>query len=117
MKNINVTVWNENRHEKQSEEVRELYPKGIHGAIADFLMKNVDIETTTATLDEPEHGLTEDVLNTTDVLIWWGHVAHDEVDDLIVDRIYGRVLEAWDLYFPLRHFSKIFKNSWVLHAT
>ncbi len=111
MKNINVTVWNENRHEKQSEEVRELYPKGIHGAIADFLMKNVDIETTTATLDEPEHGLTEDVLNTTDVLIWWGHVAHDEVDDLIVDRIYGRVLEGMGLIvLHSGHFSKIFKK-------
>ena len=44
-------------------------------------------EVRTATLDEPEHGLTDAVLAETDVLTWWGHVAHDEVDDAVVDRV------------------------------
>ena len=53
--------------------------------------------TRTATLDEPEHGLTEEVLDGTDVLVWWGHLAHDEVEDRIVDRLQQRVLEGMGL--------------------
>ena len=73
-----VTVWNEYRHEQTDAKVREVYPEGIHGQLASFL-KEAGMDVKTATLDEPEHGLTEEVLNDTDVLIWWGHVAHQEV--------------------------------------
>lgn len=85
---MNITVWNEYRHEKESEKVRLHYPEGIHKVIADFLEGDV----TTATLDMPEHGLTEEVLNRTDVLIWWGHKAHDEVSDEIVEKVHQRIL-------------------------
>lgn len=68
---LNVTVWNENRHEQKNPKVREVYPEGIHGAIASFLGE-ASFNVKTATLDENEHGLTDDVLNGTDVLIWWG---------------------------------------------
>ncbi|HRX42237.1 MAG TPA: trehalose utilization protein ThuA, partial [Clostridia bacterium] len=88
---IKVTIWNEYRHEKKSEVVRNLYPNGIHGAIADALAVDGDFMIRTATLDEPEHGLPEDVLNDTDVLVWWGHMAHGEVDDALVERIAVRV--------------------------
>ncbi|MEL7432784.1 MAG: trehalose utilization protein ThuA, partial [Chloroflexota bacterium] len=71
---MRVTVWNEFRHEKESDEVKAVYPNGIHKAIADFLTK-AGVDTKTATLDEPEHGLTDAVLDETDVLIWWGHKA------------------------------------------
>jgi trehalose utilization protein len=96
MSNIRVTVWNEARHEKSDEAVRAVYPQGIHGAIAGFLGK-AGFETRTATLDEPEHGLTEEVLAQTDVLTWWGHRAHHDVKDEIVDRVVKRVLQGMGL--------------------
>lgn len=109
-KMVKVTVWNENRHEQQNENVRSLYPQGIHGQIATFLEK-YGFEVSTATLDEPEHGLSEDVLSNTDVLIWWGHLAHDEVSDEVVNRVYQHVLNGMGLIvLHSGHFSKIFKK-------
>ncbi|MBN2628326.1 MAG: ThuA domain-containing protein [Spirochaetales bacterium] len=108
---INVTVWNEYRHEKEHEEVRKLYPHGIHRVIADYLNSQEGIKADTATLDEPEHGLTEEVLSRTDVLIWWGHMAHDQVEDAVVDRVQKRVLEGMGLIvLHSGHFSKIFRR-------
>jgi trehalose utilization protein len=105
-----VTVWNEFRHEKTHEEVIRVYPKGIHEAIASHL-RNEGMQVRTATLDEPEHGLTADVLAGTDVLIWWGHMAHGEVKDEIVDRVQKRVLSGMGLIaLHSAHYSKIFKR-------
>ncbi|UCH33021.1 MAG: ThuA domain-containing protein [Armatimonadota bacterium] len=106
---IRVTVWNEYRHEKRNEQIAKLYPKGMHGAIAEHLSKQPGIEVRTATLDEPEHGLTEQVLAETDVLTWWGHTAHGEVKDDIVARVRERVLDGMGLIvLHSGHFSKIF---------
>ncbi|WMT39365.1 ThuA domain-containing protein [Paenibacillus sp. D2_2] len=103
-----VTVWNEYRHEQTDAKVREVYPEGIHGQLASFL-KEADMEVKTATLDEPEHGLTEEVLKDTDVLIWWGHVAHNEVSDEIVERVHRHVLRGMGLVvLHSAHMSKIF---------
>lgn len=108
---IKVTVWNEGIHEKTHEAVRNIYPHGIHGAIAQHLSKQPDLETRTATLDEPEHGLTENVLAQTDVLTWWGHIAHDKVEDKVVARVQKRVLEGMGLIvLHSGHFSKIFRT-------
>ena len=110
MGSLNVTVWNEFRHEKQHDEVAKVYPDGIHQVIADALSTH-GFNVKTATLDEPEHGLSEDVLNKTDVLIWWGHMAHQEVQDNIVDRVQQRVLEGMGLIvLHSGHFSKIFRK-------
>ncbi|WP_223701389.1 ThuA domain-containing protein [Sutcliffiella deserti] len=107
---IKVTVWNENRHEQTNEKVREVYPEGIHGAVSSFLKEN-GFDAGTATLDEAEHGLTKEVLDNTDVLVWWGHVAHDEVSDEIVNRVKNRVLDGMGLIvLHSGHFSKIFKT-------
>ena len=107
---IQVTVWNEFRHEKTDETVQAIYPNGIHEQIASFLGED-QFEVRTATLDEEEHGLTEEVLNETDVLIWWGHMAHDEVADEIVERVQTRVLQGMGLIvLHSGHFSKIFKK-------
>lgn len=107
---INVTVWNENYHEKTNETVKKIYPQGIHNAIAEFLGKNADIAVRTATLDQPEHGLTQKVVDSTDVLIWWGHCKHADVSDEIVKRVHKRVLEGMGLIvLHSGHFSKIFK--------
>jgi len=92
-----VTVWNEGRHEKKNEKVRQIYPNGIHNALADALRSKGLSEVRTATLDEPEHGLTEEVLANTDVLLWWGHMAHEDVSDEIVERVYQRVLQGMGL--------------------
>jgi len=107
---IRVTVWNEYRHEKRNEKIAAIYPKGMHGAIADHLAQQPGFEVRTATLDEPEHGLTEDALAQTDVLTWWGHTAHGEVQDEIVARVQARVLDGMGLVvLHSGHFSKIFR--------
>ncbi|MFS0614420.1 ThuA domain-containing protein [Lederbergia ruris] len=109
--NIRVTVWNEYRHEIHNEGVKEIYPEGIHQCIADFIGTDKDIEVVTATLDQEEHGLTNEVLNNTDVLIWWGHLAHEEVADEVVQRIYDRVLDGMGLIaLHSAHYSKIFRK-------
>lgn len=109
MSSIRVTIWNEFRHEKSDPKVSELYPRGIHGAIAEFLAAQ-GFETRTATLDEPEHGLTQDVLDNTDVLMWWGHMAHGEVSDQVVERVRERVFAGMGLIvLHSGHFSKIFR--------
>ena len=91
---IRVTVWNEYEHERNEERVAKVYPKGIHGAIADFLGTEEDIEVRTATLDQPENGLTQEVLDNTDVLVWWGHMAHHKVLDEVAMRVKNRVLDG-----------------------
>lgn len=109
-----VTIWNENVHEQKNELVGKLYPDGIHGAIETGLRKldsGDSLSLRTATLEMPEHGLTEEVLAATDVLIWWGHRAHNEVEDAIVDRVQEQVLEGMGLIvLHSGHFSKIFRR-------
>lgn len=110
---VRITVWNEFRHEKDAKhKAREIYPEGIHKVLADFLSKQPGFTLRTATLDEPEHGLTQDVLNQTDVLTWWGHCAHREVSDEIVERVHKRVvLDGMGLVvLHSGHFSKIFQK-------
>jgi trehalose utilization protein len=110
MGQIKVTVWNEYLHEIESKEVAAVYPEGIHSCIAKFL-KEAGMDVKTATLSMPEHGLTEEVLKSTDVLIWWGHMAHDKVEDAIVEKVYQRVLEGMGLIvLHSGHASKIFSK-------
>ena len=108
---LRVTVWNENRHERADPAVAAIYPEGIHGTIASFLAREPAWEIRTATLDEPEHGLTTAVLAATDVLVWWGHRAHAEVADEIVERVRTRVEEGMGLVvLHSGHYSKIFQR-------
>ncbi|MCE9590589.1 MAG: ThuA domain-containing protein [Planctomycetes bacterium] len=112
-KPIRVTVWGEFVHEKTSDAVRAIYPKGMHTTIADSIRASLggDVQVRTATLEEPEHGLTDAVLAQTDVLTWWGHCAHDKVEHAIVDRVHKRVLEGMGiLVLHSGHYSKIFKK-------
>ncbi len=107
---LRITVWNEYRHEKQHPEVARLYPDGIHEALAAPLRARGH-SVRTATLDEPEHGLADAVLAETDVLLWWGHTAHGEVQDVIVERVYRRVLEGMGLIvLHSGHYAKIFRK-------
>lgn len=109
---VNVTVWGENVHEQREEDVRARYPDGMHGAIAAGLsaLLGDGFRVRTATLQEPSHGLTDEVLSGTDVLTWWGHIAHDEVSDAVVARVHERVLAGMGLLvLHSGHYSKIFR--------
>ena len=110
MKPIRVTIWNEYVQEKTTPKVANIYPKGIHHAISEGIQQHGFL-IRTATLDQPEQGLTEKVLDDTDVLIWWGHLAHEKVKDEIVDRVYKKVLQGMGLIvLHSGHLSKIFKK-------
>ena len=108
---VNLVIWNEFVHEQEDEHVKSIYPNGIHNCIKDFLSEDKNLNIKTATLEEKEHGLSEELLEKTDVLIWWGHKAHKLVEDRIVDRIQQRVLEGMGLLvLHSGHHSKIFKR-------
>jgi trehalose utilization protein len=107
---LRVTIWNEGVHERTKPELAGTYPDGIHGAIADGLrvmLGGADIRT--ATLDQPDQGLPAEVLDQTDVLLWWGHMAHDEVDDALVERVVARVHGGMGLLvLHSGHYSKVY---------
>jgi trehalose utilization protein len=111
---IRVTVWNENIHERRvGSHPAELYPAGIHGAIADGLRELLgsSVEVRTATMEQPEHGLPQEVVDTTDVLLWWGHEDHPGVADEVVDRVHDAVLGGMGLLvLHSGHYSKIFRR-------
>jgi trehalose utilization protein len=108
---IRATVWGENVHERTNPAVGAIYPKGMHEQIASILGAEGDITTTTATLQQPEHGLTEARLAETDVLLWWGHKVHEQVDDAVVERVAKHVWQGMGLIvLHSGHFSKIFRR-------
>ena len=107
---MKVVVWNENAHEKEDPRLTEIYPGGLHGYIASFL-KSDDVEVSTATLDDPDCGLTDEVLKETDVLIWWGHAVHDKVPDEVVERVHRYIMSGMGLIvLHSGHYSKIFQK-------
>ncbi|HYH37344.1 MAG TPA: ThuA domain-containing protein [Azospirillum sp.] len=107
---VRVLVWNEFIHERRNEAVARLYPQGIHGTLAAALRAHGLDRVETATLDDPEHGLGEERLDATDVLVWWGHKGHAAVSDTAVERVCKRVTEGGMGFVPLHsaHFSKPF---------
>ena len=109
---LNVTVWNEGVHEHTKPEMAAIYPHGMHGAIAEGLTAAMpDAVVRTATLDESDQGLPDEVLGATDVLLWWGHMAHDQVDDALVERVIARVHGGMGLLvLHSGHYSKVFRR-------
>lgn len=93
---ISVTVWNEHVHETTQPEIAAIYPDGIHGTIGAGLNRLLgdQVRVRFATLADPDHGLAEDVLESTDVLVWWSHIAQEEVHDDVVARVHDRVLRG-----------------------
>ncbi len=111
MSTIRVTIWNEFVHERENEAVAQLYPRGIHQALAHAMSSQEDLKVRTATLDQPDQGLPPAVLDATDVLLWWGHAAHDAVSDELVTRVQQRVLAGMGLIvLHSGHWSKVFKR-------
>lgn len=114
MKKISVVIWNEFVHEREEgtvgDIIRRHYPEGIHRHLASFLAEE-DLEITPVSLDMPGQGLPDELLNGTDVLLWWGHCAHGAVDDALVERIHKRVLAGMGLVvLHSGHLSKIFRS-------
>ncbi|HEV2036157.1 MAG TPA: ThuA domain-containing protein [Candidatus Dormibacteraeota bacterium] len=110
---LRVTIWNEHVHERREPSVKRIYPEGMHRPIADGLRRELgeNVSIRIATLEEPDHGLTAEVLAETDVLTWWGHAAHDQVADEVVDRVQARVLKGMGIVvLHSGHASKIFKR-------
>ena len=107
---MKITVWNEFAHEKSDPAVKAIYPDGIHAVVASFL-RDAGYEVRTATLDDPECGLTDEVLDDTDVLFWWGHMRHGDVPDSVVNRVYKHVIGGMGLVvLHSGHASKIFQK-------
>jgi trehalose utilization protein len=108
---VRAVVWGENVHERENKVVAGVYPDGMHNAIAAGLNADPGIRATTATLQDPEHGLPEDRLAQTDVLLWWGHAAHGAVDDAVVERVVEHVWSGMGLIcLHSSHFAKVFRR-------
>lgn len=108
---IKVTVWNEFEHEKKISLVASIYPDGIHNAIKEFLDVYDDIEVKTTTLDQDNCGISQQLLDDTDVLIWWGHCAHDKVSDQAAELVQKAVLSGMGfIALHSAHFSKPFRR-------
>ena len=110
---IRVTVWNEYRHEREEGAAKAVHPNGLHETVAEIVRELGEdrVQVRTAWLDQPENGLTDEVLENTDVLIWWGHMAHYLVEDAVVEKVYARVLQGMGLIaLHSAHYSKIFQK-------
>lgn len=110
---IRVTVWSEYRHERKDGPAKDTYPQGLHTVLAQALEEDSEkrFEVSTAVLDDPDQGLPEEKLNQTDVLLWWGHIAHAEVEDALVERIAQRVRDGMGLIvLHSGHYSKVFRR-------
>jgi trehalose utilization protein len=116
---LKVTIWNEYLHELEHEVVGRIYPEGIHGALEGAVLeRHPDALVRTATLRQPDHGLSDELLTDTDVLFWWGHKAHAEVSDAWVAKVHEAVLQGMGLVvLHSGHFSKPFKRVLGSHAS
>lgn len=110
-KKLNVVIWNEYRHEKLDKNCAAIYPEGIHGCIKNFLKDDENLDITLAALDDPDQGISDELLEKTDILFWWGHMAHGEVNDALVEKIRQRVYAGKMGLVVLHsgHHSKVFK--------
>lgn len=115
MRKIKVTIWNEHLHETRIPEQMTQYPEGIHGAIAAAFADDDRFEVRTALMEEEDQGLSDALLDDTDVLIWWGHMAHQQVSDRLADKVAARVLEGMG-FIPL-HASRKSKPMMKLMGT
>ncbi len=122
---LRVTVWHEYRHDNPKSKhpnatCIKLYPDGMHAAMKSAIEEHLNdaafahfrgVQVTTATLDQsPDHGLTDELLAQTDVLTWWGHCAHGDVQDAWAAKVAQRVREGMGLVvLHSGHYAKPFK--------
>lgn len=119
---IKVTIWNEYVQEQldykrfsfqsgwqcspadwehiaeNARRIRSIHPGGIHETLKALVQEDGDIQVRhIATLEMEQCGLTEEVLDDTDVLIWWSHIAQGEVPDEIAARVQSHVQRGMGL--------------------
>lgn len=110
-KPLRVTVWNEFVHERELPEIRAVYPEGIHGCLRSFLEKEQDITVKCVTLDMPNQGITQELLDNTDVLIWWSHARQEDITDETVRLVRNAVHSGMGLVaLHSAHFSRIMRD-------
>lgn len=110
-KPLRVTVWNEFVHERELPEIRAVYPEGIHGCLRNFLEKEQDITVKCVTLDMPNQGITQELLDNTDVLIWWSHARQEDITDETVRLVRNAVHSGMGLVaLHSAHFSRIMRD-------
>lgn len=88
-----VVFWYEAK-DREPEAVLKAYPKGMAAAVESIFAGRGDIAVRSAGLSDPACGLPDELLDKTDVLIWWGHAHHDEVPDELARKIQERVLKG-----------------------
>lgn len=85
-KKIRVLVWDET-----GDAQKEAYENYLGKCIADQLSKNAAFSVSSATLNDKQQGIGTEVLNNTDVLIWWGHIRHGEISTAKGQEIVQRI--------------------------
>ena len=105
---MRITIYNEGVHEKIDERVSRVYPEGIHGQLKSFL-EDENTSVRCFTLDTVNE-ITEEVLNDTDVMLWWGHMRHDDVPFEVAWRVREAVNKGMGIIFlHSGHHSRPFK--------
>ncbi len=106
---IRVTVYNEFIHEKEEENAKSVYPNGIHKELKKAIECD-EISVKTITLDDVKENFDDSILNDTDVLIWWGHMAHHLVPDEVAVAVQQAVLKGMGaIFLHSAHHSKPFR--------
>ena len=94
---IEVLVWDE-----QQPKQKAVYPNFLGNQIADHLRHNASLSVTSVNLDDPDQGLSEEMLENAEVIIWWGHVRHSEISTAKSRRLIERV-KAGELQIIFLH--------------
>lgn len=85
-KRVRVVVWDERQPSQ-----KEAYENFLGNAIADFLRGEDGLAVQSVTIDDPEQGISQAVLDNCDVLIWWGHKRQSEILPEAGKRIVERI--------------------------
>ncbi len=106
---LRVLVWDENPPHAD----KKIYPDGIRTVVADALnqLGGGQIQADTAHLDDENQGITAEKLANYDVLLWWGHARHGQVENSVAELVKTAVHENGLGFIPLHsgHYSKAFK--------
>lgn len=103
---IHAAVWSEETAPQ------DVYPNDVNSTIAEHLNEHADIVAKAVSIDHAEQGVSTELLDWCDVLLWWGHLRHDDVSDTTVDRVERYVRERGVGYIGLHsgHYARPFKR-------
>ena len=76
---------------QKSRMIHSVYPEGLMAPVIHALQQDPAIEVTYTTLYDPDYGLPEELLERTDVLIWWAHISHQAIPDWLSQKIVERI--------------------------